>query len=121
MGERAIIRQGDRTSHGGTVVEGHPFLLIYGKPAAGAGHKVHCPRCPGNVVIVEGAVNATMMGVRVAVEGMKTSCGATLIASQITATIECGSGFTTAPSTAAPVASAATKVDPSVKTLSRLV
>lgn len=75
------------------MIEGHPFLIIHGRPAAGVGHKVQCPKCPGNVVIVEGAVNATMMGINIAVEGMKTSCGATLIASQITDTIEYGSGF----------------------------
>ncbi|WP_229210505.1 PAAR domain-containing protein [Duganella sp. CF517] len=46
MGERAIIRQGDRTSHWGTVLEGHLFLIIHGKPAAGVGHKVHCPSAP---------------------------------------------------------------------------
>lgn len=94
MGERAIIRQGDMTSHGGIVIEGHPFLIIHGKPAAGVGHKVQCPKCPGNVVIIEGAMNATMMGINIAVEGMKTSCGAILIASQITDTIEYGSGAT---------------------------
>lgn len=61
---------------------------------------MHCPKCSGNIVIVEGAVNATMMGIRIAVEGMKTSCGATLIASQITDTIEYGSGAAPAASTA---------------------
>lgn len=109
MGARAIIRQGDRTSHGGTVLEGHLFLIIHGKPAAGVGHKVHCPKCSGSIVIAEGAINAAMMGISIAVEGMKTSCGATLIASQITDTIEYGSGAspTAAPSQAAPAASAA--------------
>ena len=92
MGSRAIIRLGDRTSHGGTVVEGHQTLIIHGKPAAGVGHKVHCPKCTGTPVIVEGAMNASMMGISIAVEGMKTSCGATLIASQQTDTIEVGSG-----------------------------
>lgn len=87
MGEKAIIRQGDRTSHGGTVLEGHQFLVVHGKPAAGVGHKVSCPKCSGSIVIVEGVVNATMMGVSIAVEGMKTSCGATLVASQTTDTI----------------------------------
>jgi uncharacterized Zn-binding protein involved in type VI secretion len=92
MGEKAIIRQGDRTSHGGTVLEGHQTLIIHGKPVAGVGHRVQCPKCSGSPVIVEGAVNASMMGISVAVDGMKTSCGATLIASQNTDTIEVGSG-----------------------------
>jgi len=92
MGQKAIIRMGDRTSHGGTVVEGHQLLVIRGKPAAGVGHRVHCPKCSGSPVIVEGAMNASIMGISIAVEGMKTSCGATLIASQVTDTIQAGSG-----------------------------
>lgn len=79
--------------------------------AAGVGHKVHCPKCSGNIVIVEGAVNATMMGIRIAVEGMKTSCGATLIASQITDTIEYGSGVAPAASTARQASAAAALAD----------
>lgn len=89
---------GDRTSHGGTVIEGHQFFIIHGKPVAGVGHRVTCPKCSGSHVIVEGAVNATMMGIRIAVEGMRTSCGAILIASQIMDTIEVGAGFESAAS-----------------------
>lgn len=109
MGEKAIIRLGDRTSHDGTVLEGHQLLIIHGKPAAGVGHKVHCPKCPGPTSIVEGAMNASMMGINIAVEGMKTSCGATLIASQFTDTIEygSGSGSAAAASPASAVAAAA--------------
>jgi len=108
MGKKAIIRQGDRTSHGGTVLEGHQHLTVYGKPAAGVGHKVSCPKCSGTITIVEGAVNATMLGIKVAVEGMKTSCGATLIAGQFTATIDYGAGA--AASSAAPEQAAAAPV-----------
>jgi uncharacterized Zn-binding protein involved in type VI secretion len=81
MGGKTIIRLGDRTSHGGTVVEGFPLLTVHGKPVAGISHQVPCPRCKGKHVIVEGAVTVTMLGTSVAVEGMKTSCGATLIGS----------------------------------------
>ena len=98
MGEKAIVRMGDRTSHGGTVIEGHQFFIIHGKPAAGVGHRVTCPKCSGSHIIVEGAVNATMMGIRIAVEGMRTSCGAILIASQMTDTIEVGGGSESAAS-----------------------
>jgi uncharacterized Zn-binding protein involved in type VI secretion len=105
-GDKAIIRVGDRTSHGGIVVEGHQFLIIHGKPAAGVGHRVHGPKCSGSPVIVEGAMNTSMMGISIAVEGMKTSCGATLIASQITDTIEVGLGSGARASTA-PIATAA--------------
>lgn len=92
MGGKAIIRLGDPTSHNGTVLEGFPDNICMGKPMAGVGHKVHCPKCKGNFPIVEGARTFWMMGVNVAVEGMKTSCGAILIATQQTDTIEVGSG-----------------------------
>jgi len=71
LGNKAIIRMGDGTSHGGIVVEGHQFLVIHGKPAAGVGHRVHCPKCSGSPVIVEGAMNASMMGISIAAEGMR--------------------------------------------------
>ena len=83
------------------------MLVIHGKPAAGVGHRVHCPKCSGSPIIVEGAMNASMMGISIAVEGMKTSCGATLIASQITDTIEVGSGSVSGGSAASTVAFAA--------------
>jgi uncharacterized Zn-binding protein involved in type VI secretion len=81
MMQKTIIRVGDETSHGGTVLEGHQHFTVLGKLVAGVGHRVSCPRCPGNQVIVEGSTFVTMMGIQVAVEGMKTSCGATLIGS----------------------------------------
>ncbi|AUH53428.1 hypothetical protein CXB49_22920 [Chromobacterium sp. ATCC 53434] len=89
---KAIIREGDSTSHGGTVLEAFPTLSVYGKNAAGIGHKVSCPKCKGTFVIVEGTSSTIFMGKNVAVEGMKTSCGATLIASQGQATIDVASG-----------------------------
>lgn len=87
MGGKAIIRLGDKTSHHGTVLEGHQDVIVMGKPVAGVGHKVSCPKCRGTQTIVEGAVTHTIMGISTAVEGMKTSCGAVLIASQQTDTI----------------------------------
>jgi len=87
-----IIRKGDSTSHGGTVLEGSPSDICMGQPIAYIGHKVHCPKCRGDFPIVEGVMSATFYGKGVAVAGMKTSCGATLIASQFTDTIEWSSG-----------------------------
>ncbi len=87
-----IIRKGDSTSHGGTVLEGSPADICMGQPIAYIGHKVHCPKCRGDFPIVEGVLTATFYGKGVAVAGMKTSCGATLIASQFTDTIEWSSG-----------------------------
>ena len=91
MGEKAIIRQGDPTSHGGKVLEGFLDNICMGKPIAGVGHKVQCPKCKGSFPIVEGAQIALMMGRNVALEGMKTACGAPLIATQQTDTIFVGS------------------------------
>jgi uncharacterized Zn-binding protein involved in type VI secretion len=89
MAERPIIRKGDSTSHGGTVLEGFDQFSINGIPAAGLGHKVSCPRCrPGLFTIVEGCAGSDYHGVQVSLQGMRTSCGATLIATQSTATLE---------------------------------
>uniref|UniRef100_UPI003FA59825 PAAR domain-containing protein n=1 Tax=Limnobacter sp. TaxID=2003368 RepID=UPI003FA59825 len=42
-----MIRQGDTTSHGGTVLEGFPFYTVEGRAVAAMGHKVACPLCKG--------------------------------------------------------------------------
>jgi uncharacterized Zn-binding protein involved in type VI secretion len=82
MGQRAIIRQGDPTSHGGEVIEGSLVDLCEGKPIALVGHKVSCRKCKGIFEIIEGAPTTTFYCKGVALEGMRTSCGATLIATQ---------------------------------------
>ena len=107
MGGKAIIRLGDKTSHNGTVLEGYPDNICMGKPIAGVGHKVSCPKCSGTHTIVEGVVSFSVMGKHVAVEGMKTSCGAVLIAGQQTDLVEAGGGGGSGASTAATAAAAA--------------
>jgi uncharacterized Zn-binding protein involved in type VI secretion len=87
-----IIRLGDKTSHGGVVIEGSPSDICMGKPIAFVGHKVQCPKCKGVFPIVEGAPVTTFYGKGVALAGMRTACGATLIASQFTDVVECGGG-----------------------------
>lgn len=89
MAARAIIRKGDTTSHGGKVLEGWEHTSLYGLPIAGLGHKVWCPQCKGNFPIAEGATNHVFGSVGTALEGMLTACGARLIASQHTATVDC--------------------------------
>lgn len=91
MAERPIICVGDTTTHGGTVLEGFANFSVYGRLASGKGHKVRCPRCKGIFVVVEGAENRTVGDVPLALEGMLTSCGAALVASQRAATAETGS------------------------------
>ena len=48
---------------------------------AGKGHMVMCPLCKGPFPIAEGSSTYSVNGIPVALDGMKTTCGATLIAS----------------------------------------
>ena len=96
MAKCAIIRIGDSTSHGGTVNQGFAMLTVFGKNAAGIGHRGYCPKCKREFAIIAGANNASYMGKAVALDGMQTSCGAKLIASQFQATVEDGSGSSNA-------------------------
>ena len=91
MAERSVIRKGDRTSHGGVVVTGDESVMIFGQPMARLGDRVTCPMCAGQHVIVEGTPGVSSDR-RTALEGMKTSCGATLIASQDLAVLDPGPG-----------------------------
>ncbi|EHD1638535.1 PAAR domain-containing protein [Salmonella enterica] len=78
---RDVIRQGDKTDHGGVVTQGFPNTNLNGRPIAGVGHLVACPKCKGIFPIVEGSVAYDIDGIPVALHGMKTACGASLIAS----------------------------------------
>ncbi|AOU93265.1 PAAR domain-containing protein [Achromobacter ruhlandii] len=91
MAQRSVIRKGDRTSHGGVVVTGDESVQIFGQPMARVGDRVTCPKCAGQHTIVEG-VQSVSSDRRTALEGMKTSCGATLIASQQFYQLEHGGG-----------------------------
>ena len=92
MGKRALICLGDTTSHGGRVLEGTEASTINGKPVAGVGHKVLCPLCKGVFPILPDLLGRRyphrIHGRDTAVEGMRTACGAVLIASQSTSTID---------------------------------
>lgn len=87
-----IIRKGDPTSHGGVVLEGSTTDICMGQPIAYIGHKVQCPKCKGIFPIAEGVLTTILYGRGVAVAGMKTACGATLIPTQFTDTVEWSSG-----------------------------
>lgn len=80
------------------MLEGSPSFVCMGKPVSYIGHKVQCPKCRGSYPIVEGVMTASVFGKGVAVAGMKTSCGATLIASQFTVTVEWSRGVRSASS-----------------------
>ena len=107
-----IIRQVDTTSHGGTVLEGSPFDLCMGKPISYFGHKVYCPKCKGIFPIAEGVTTTSFYGQGVAVAGMKTSCGALLIASQFTDTVEWSTGTWQAAEQSTATAAAAAQLAP---------
>lgn len=89
MAKRPIVRYGDSTTHGGTVVSADPSYYIEGKKVARVGDKVVCPRCKGTFSIVTGAPDV-WSGQNIARQDDITSCGAKLIASQSTATIDDG-------------------------------
>ena len=81
---KAFILIGDKTDHGGVVIEGAPSTDAGGKQIARVGDKVTCPRNGhgGTTVIVSGDPTCMIDGKPAARHGDKTACGATLIASQ---------------------------------------
>lgn len=85
---KPVIRKGDTTTHGGTVIEGIEDYLVYDKPIACKTHLVTCPLCNGVFPIVEGVESSPIKDKYPAVEGMKTACGAKLMASQTDYKIE---------------------------------
>lgn len=82
MAIRRVIVIGDKTTHGGTVLQGSHSMFADGKNVAVEGSLVACPQCKGNFPIIEGSPLMRSNGKCVALEGMKTACGAELIASQ---------------------------------------
>ncbi len=76
-----IIRLGASTTHGGVVLEDFSRTDLNGKPIAGVGHNVSCPLCKGIFPIAEGSATYSVDGITAALDGMKTACGAALIAS----------------------------------------
>jgi len=78
-----LIRLGDKTSHGGTVVEASLVSDIGGIGIARVGDKVACP-AHGMQMIVSGDMSLVVDGKPAARHGDMVSCGATLIAGQQT-------------------------------------
>lgn len=81
---RPFIVLGDRSSHGGTVIEGAPTTDAGGQRIARVGDKVSCPRRGhgGMTVIVTGDPTCLIDGQPAARHGDVTACGATLLAGQ---------------------------------------
>jgi uncharacterized Zn-binding protein involved in type VI secretion len=76
-----LIRLGDKTSHGGSVVEASQHSDSGGIAIARLGDKTSCP-IHGSGTIASGDTTMIVDGKAVARHGDKTSCGATLIAGQ---------------------------------------
>ena len=76
-----LIRLGDKTSHGGSVLEASPHSDSGGIGIARVGDKTSCP-VHGNGTIASGDLTMIVDGKPAARDGDKTSCGALLIAGQ---------------------------------------
>lgn len=85
---RPFIVLGDKTDHGGVVIEGSTATDAGGKPIARVGDKVTCPkRGHGDTtVIVSGDPTCIIDGQPAARHGDKTACGATLLSAQVPTT-----------------------------------
>jgi uncharacterized Zn-binding protein involved in type VI secretion len=85
----AMIVLGDKTDHGGEVIEASGVTDTHGKRIARVGDRVYCPKKGhGTTVIVTGDITMVIDGKAVAYHGCKTSCGAMLISSQAVTTVE---------------------------------
>lgn len=78
---RGVIRLGDSTSHGGTVITASNTLKALGNAVAVDGDMTVCPRCKGKFPIHVNESDRQHHGKRVAHHGDAAACGATLISS----------------------------------------
>jgi uncharacterized Zn-binding protein involved in type VI secretion len=87
MGSRPFIVQGDRTSHGGVVIEASQVTFTHDKPIARVGDQVTCP-IPGHgtTIITTGDQTMIIDGKAAARHGDQCACGAVLISSQVVST-----------------------------------
>jgi len=84
---RPFIVLGDKTDHGGEVIEASGVSDTHGKGFARVGDKVTCPkRGHGTTVIVTGDPTMIIDGKAAARHGDKTACGAMLISTQAVTT-----------------------------------
>ncbi|MFM0050449.1 PAAR domain-containing protein [Caballeronia grimmiae] len=75
---RDVARLGDATDHGGTVIQAATELQHMGIATALDRHLTECPKCGGTYPIIATGTR-THKGVKVALIGDKTACGATII------------------------------------------
>lgn len=79
---QATITIGDKTTHGGIVIEADNNFIVQGKATHLNGMKHYCPKC--NTIVTAIASNSLVVinGKAMIVAGDKTTCGATFISSQ---------------------------------------
>lgn len=78
---RALVRLGDKTTHGGEVISASGSVMC-GKAIALVGDKVNCPKKGHGVnAILPGSTRITISSRQAALNGFQTECGCTLIAS----------------------------------------
>lgn len=77
---KAPVRYGDTTTHGGHVMTASSSMIIDGKACALVGDRVHCPE-HGDVEIMEGDDGYTEKGRSIAPHRCHTTCGAEVLAS----------------------------------------
>jgi uncharacterized Zn-binding protein involved in type VI secretion len=79
----SVIRVGDKTSHGGKVLNSSvAHFVVSGKPVVVVGDQCMCPiNGHQNCTVASGSARHSINGKAVAYDGDKTSCGATLISS----------------------------------------
>ncbi|MEK6353250.1 MAG: PAAR domain-containing protein [Burkholderia cenocepacia] len=80
---REMVRLGDATDHGGTVIEAADDLKHLGIGVAPDGHGVRCPKC-GDVYPLLASGPRKHQGRRVAYRGDATGCGAIVIGPRTT-------------------------------------
>ncbi|MDQ2820589.1 MAG: PAAR domain-containing protein [Pseudomonadota bacterium] len=75
---RAVIRLGDKTDHGGTVMSASSGTRVMGREATLDGDMTFCPKCKGNFPIKSDGAGAKHQGVAYAYANDLTACGAKL-------------------------------------------
>jgi uncharacterized Zn-binding protein involved in type VI secretion len=78
---RGVIRLGDKTDHGGKVIEASSGTIVMGRAAALADDMTNCPKCKGNFAIKPDGAGAKHRGRAYAYQDDVTACGAKLISS----------------------------------------
>lgn len=91
-----VITEGATTTHGGNITECVPTFRIHGKGVHADGMSHYCPKCSATVQAIAFNHTKSIHGKAVVLEGDKTTCGASFIASQNVAFIDGGGNEKTA-------------------------